>query len=249
MPDHTLEKNEAHLWYVRPQLSMDDSELQQYREFLTDEEREAIKRFRSPEDRRDRLVARILVRSVLSLYTDVPAAAWRFRAGPHGKPEIDSPTECRLLRFSLSHTNGLIACIISADRDVGVDVECVNRIHDFMDIAARVFSFNELSVLETLSQREQRIRFFELWTLKESYAKARGLGLSIPFDAVSFELAAGPVGRVRASFDPRVSDNPSRWQFGLEWLDDAHVIATSVLCGTETDVSLKVAPMPLLKTP
>ena len=123
----------------------------------------------------------------IACFTDkqaaVDPAAWRFRSGAHGRPEIAAPQSP--LRFNLSHTEGLAACAIADGDNVGIDVENVTRKHS-RRLAERVFSRRERKTLRELPAAEQARRFFELWTLKEAYLKARGLGLSIPPGALSF---------------------------------------------------------------
>lgn len=54
-------------------------------------------------------------------------------------------------------------------------------------------------------------QFLDLWTLKEAYLKARGVGLTVPTSAVSFQLEPGSTARV--TFGPEVHDDPGEWQF------------------------------------
>jgi 4'-phosphopantetheinyl transferase len=225
--DSRVRRHKADLWCVRPEQISDETELQHCRALLTPEERRSVARFARPDVRRDRLVSKALLRTVLSAYADVPPTAWRFRAGQYGKPEIDTPVLDRRLCFSLSHTEGLIACLVARSYDVGVDVECVEGVDDVIDIAVRYFGRAESSSLLELPKHDQIRRFFELWTLKEAYAKARGLGVLIPFDAVVFEFDAGAPPRPTARFGSGVSEDASRWQFTVDWVDDTHVIATA----------------------
>jgi 4'-phosphopantetheinyl transferase len=146
------------------------------------------------------LLAHGLLRTELSRYTgfqsptpiaqspksDCPVvdpAAWRFKTAAHGRPEIAAPKSP--LRFNLSHTQGLAACAVTNGCDVGIDVENITRKHS-PRLAERVFSRRELKTLRGLPAGEQARRFFELWTLKEAYLKARGLGLMIPLKTFSF---------------------------------------------------------------
>ena len=145
----------------------------------------------------------------------------------YGKPEIDTPVLHRQLRFSISHTEGLIACLVAIDHEVGVDVECVDRVDDVIDIAVRYFGRAESASLLELPRHEQIRRCFELWTLKEAYAKARGLGVLIPFDAVVFEFDGEARPRPTARFGSALSDDASRWRFTVDWVDDSHVMATA----------------------
>jgi 4'-phosphopantetheinyl transferase len=70
-------------------------------------------------------------------------------------------------------------------------------------------------------------RFFLYWTLKESYIKARGMGLALPLSAFSFELDS-PGSGVRVQFDPSLADDPGRWHFSVLSYGRRHAIATGV---------------------
>src|SRR5690606_33310169 len=95
------------------------------------------------------------------------------------------------LVFNLSHTDGLIACAVSRGREVGVDVEWLDRRGGDIDVADRFFSRYEVQALYAQPPERRRDRFFRYWTLKESYIKARGMGLALPLDRFSFELDRG----------------------------------------------------------
>ena len=234
-PDSPTKNTNVDLWCVRPQDTADQTDLQRCRDLLTPEERQAADQFYVPDIRRDRLISKALMRTVLSSYIDVPPTEWRFRSGLHGKPEIDTPAIGRRLHFSLSRTKGLIACLVAMDHEVGVDVEYVDRTCDVIDIAARYFTPAESSSLLELTHQDRIHRFFELWTLKEAYVKARGLGLFLPLDAAAFEfhgVATHPTTR----FGSAASDDASRWQFTVDWVDRRHVLATVTACGSEVRV-------------
>ena len=88
----TLAGRHAHLWWIRPDTIGDPAELARCRALLTDDEREKTDRFRFARDRQTCLITRVLVRTTLSRYCDVPPARWRFRTNDHGRPEMPSTT-------------------------------------------------------------------------------------------------------------------------------------------------------------
>jgi 4'-phosphopantetheinyl transferase len=182
-------------------------------------------RFRFDRDRRLYLATRVLARHVLSRYENISPAEWRFAAGSHGKPRVDSPTLEVPLHFNLSNTSGLVVCAVSrAHEAVGVDIERTDRPAEYDRLAARFFSLEEAEGLARLPDASKRGRFFQLWTLKESYIKARGLGLALPLEQFAFT----PGEAIRVAFDPRLSDDPSLWSFALISAGPAHQLALSV---------------------
>lgn len=168
-------------------------------------------------------MTRALLRTTLSRYASVPPEAWRFVLNPHGRPEIDTPREARWLKFNLSHTNSLVACLVARERAIGVDVEDRDRRGRLLDVAERFFSPSEAATLRRLPENEQLDRFFLYWTLKESYIKARGMGLAIPLAQFSFDI--GPSITVR--FDPRLGDDPQSWQFTALSVGRRHQLAAA----------------------
>jgi 4'-phosphopantetheinyl transferase len=132
----------------------------------------------------------------------------------------------RDLHFNLTNTKGLIACIVGWTSEVGIDVESIERRGETLGIADRFFSPSEASALRALPDAEQVHRFFHLWTLKEAYIKARGMGLALPLDQFSFHLARGA--RTRISFDPRLVDDETTWQFDSFWPTQTHFVSTAV---------------------
>src|SRR5262249_34435137 len=150
-------------------------------------------RFHFPSGRRDYLVTRALVRLALSRYAAVPPERWRFTKGRYGRPEIAEPLITPRLRFNVSHTVGMVACLITVERDVGVDVETTARAGRPLEIADRYFSPAESRTLRRLPGAEQRDRFFEYWTLKESFIKAMGVGISMGLKTFSFDPDANPI--------------------------------------------------------
>ena len=158
---------------------------------LTQSEKERHDRFHFARDRKQFLATRLLVRTVLSRYVATPAAAWRFAQEPHGKPYIESPLPSPPLHFNLSNTYGLVVCTVSAAHaEIGVDVESLERDRTPLDIASHYFSAAEVTALQAQPWDCQPDFFYALWTLKESYIKARGLGTFAAAAAVFF-CAAG----------------------------------------------------------
>jgi len=182
-----LAENEIHIWTTKPQSLLDKDELlASYASLLTAEETVKQQRYKFIKDQHDALITRAFIRDLLSYYADVAPQDWRFEKGEKDKPEIVNPT--LPLRFNISHTKNLIICAVTLNDDIGCDVENIGRTNDVLAIAERYFSPQETKELFALPITEQRDRFFDYWTLKESYIKAWGLGLAIPLADFSFSI-------------------------------------------------------------
>ena len=239
-----LASGEAHVWYAWTERCCAPARLAWYRSLLSDDERVRLERFAFEHLKHEYLLTRALCRLTLSRYAEVSPAAWRFRANEFGRPQIVGSEASLPLRFNLSNARTLVACVVARDIEVGVDVEEIDRGGELVDIADRHFSEFELRALRALPSSRQNRRFFELWTLKESYIKARSLGLSIPLDQFSFTL--DPVSEVekqlpiRISFSPSLGDNAKDWQFQLFAPSERHLMAVSLRRGDGPDLRVRV---------
>jgi 4'-phosphopantetheinyl transferase len=222
----SLTSDVAHLWYVDPDSIDDWYSLAAYHTVMAPDEAQQQARYRFAAGRKEYLVTRALVRSVLSAYAPILPKDWEFVRNKHGRPEIAGPKDAPRLRFNLSNTRGLIVCLVAKDRELGVDVEDIQRHGETVAIADRFFSPTEAAELTRQPVHRQRDRFFDYWTLKEAYIKARGMGLAIPLDHFSYHLENPDA--IRISFQKELPDNPSRWQFSLMTLGGRHRIATAI---------------------
>ncbi|HEY2735377.1 MAG TPA: 4'-phosphopantetheinyl transferase superfamily protein, partial [Polyangiales bacterium] len=174
---------------------------------LSDDERERHARFHFDHDRDGYLVAHALTRRLLAEVAGDDARALTCIANEHGRPALCSPRAALPFRFNLSHTRGLVACGVTRAREIGIDVERIDREVELLAVARHVFSPREIGELERMLGEAQRRRFFELWTLKEAYVKAIGKGLAAPLRSISF--APGPHDPVPVHFDPEANDDAS----------------------------------------
>ncbi|MBL4900161.1 MAG: 4'-phosphopantetheinyl transferase superfamily protein [Colwellia sp.] len=217
-----IKKNEIHLWQVNPDKITQAELLSKYKNLLSNDEIKKQQRYKFSQDRHDALITRAFVRDLLSYYADIAPHDWRFNKGVKDKPEIVNPP--LPLRFNLSHTKGLIICAVTLEDDIGCDVENTTRNNDVLAIANRYFSSIETKELFSLPIVQQRHRFFDYWTLKESYIKAWGLGLTIPLKDFSFNIVDASVEKtttftiknaISLSFAQHRVDNADKWR---NWL-------------------------------
>ncbi len=150
---------------------------------LTEDERARHDRLLVPAARQRFLGARLLCRAVLSLYADVPPAAWRFTAGRYGRPRIDGRGWD--LDFNLTHTNGLIAAIVVRSRTAGLDAEATPARPEAVGLAPKVLTPLETELLGRSRGEDRGHAFADSWVAKEAYTKATGMGMCRGFDAFS----------------------------------------------------------------
>lgn len=203
-------RTEIHLYLVND-AAVTAETLSACRNIVSPSEHRRLERFHTAHDQRQGLVTRALLRTVLSRYRPtVDPRDWSFEVNAYGRPAIATDLNAKLF-FNLSHSRGLIALLIAEDREIGVDVEWRDRAVDAVELADQVFARVEMSDLQSLVPSRQRDRFFDLWTLKEAYTKARGMGLSIPLSDIAFRF--GENGHLTTTFAQSFADTPSRWRF------------------------------------
>uniref|UniRef100_A0A0R5QMQ8 holo-[acyl-carrier-protein] synthase n=2 Tax=Salvia miltiorrhiza TaxID=226208 RepID=A0A0R5QMQ8_SALMI len=240
---------ETHLWYVKPSEVKSESLLKQYFDILSPCERENVLRLQGEELRKSALLARALVRTTIAKYqmnSPVDPRSLKFRKNMHGKPEVCWPSmddwDPPPLHFNLSHTSSLIACGVTVNSQIGIDVEEKQRStkHDILSFARRYFSKYEVQLLAAVSdpQAQQR-EFIKLWTLKEAYVKALGKGFSgAPFKTFTIRFRAVMEGGFKALDESSTKgyeiivdsvDDPTNvttsWQFLLLELGGSHYAA------------------------
>ncbi len=217
--------HEAHVWFSIPESVQDDELLQRFKTLLSDEELDKYRRFHFPADRHRYLVSHTLLRKTLSAYIDLPPADWYFSHNEHGRPEIANPG-LPPLRFNLTHTNGLVCCLVTLDDDCGIDAEKISTRHNPVSIAARMFSPAEHAGLSRLQGLEQLEYFYRRWTLREAYVKARGIGLTLPTRKLHFHIRHEA--DIGIEFDASIDDDSGNWMFQL-WRPSPEHIAAVVI--------------------
>jgi 4'-phosphopantetheinyl transferase len=200
---------EVHVWRIA--LVQPKQVIQHYRTFLAKDEIQRADRFYFEKDRNSFTVARGALREILGACLNLNPREINFTYGPQGKPDLAEPQRTSGLRFNLSHSGGIALLAVARNRELGIDVEQIRPDFASLEIATRFFSPEECARLQALPAHQSVDAFFNCWTRKEAYIKARGQGLSIPLD--SFVVAFAP-GDEPALLQVKSGDeNFSRWCF------------------------------------
>jgi 4'-phosphopantetheinyl transferase len=181
-----LSADEIHLWLAHLDHYSSDS----LKPLLAEDEVSRADRFHFTRDRNHYIVARGLLRKLLAAYLDLIAAELRFAYAEKGKPALEK-SQGSSLNFNVAHSGGLAIYAFSRGREVGVDLEFIRE--DLADekIAERFFSTCEIDALKSVPADLRKQAFFNCWTRKEAYIKARGEGLSMPLDEFDVSLVPG----------------------------------------------------------
>lgn len=193
--------NEIHVWQVN--LDRSPSEF----DCLSRDEQERKARFKQAHHRNRFGNGRNALRLIIQNYLQIPAAELRFTYGVNGKPTL-SPNDSPDLHFNVSHSESFMLAAFSSTSEIGVDVEMNRKIPDEAQIVKRFFEASEREEYFSLPPNMRTQAFFNAWTRKEAFVKARGDGLQIPLD--SFSVSLDPrepcVIETRSSNEEKVSD-------------------------------------------
>ena len=235
-----LADDAIYIWRIRFDVTdpQPDARLEDWRRLLSIEERRRADAFRGPGLRRDYLLTHAVLRTVLGWRLGVAPAEVQFAAGSFAgagsrKPAIAAGEggEASGLRFNLSHTQGAALIAISVGRELGVDIERQRPMEDLAAIARAVMSAGELKQWQELTAEEQTPAFYRVWTRKEAYLKAIGLGLFRDPPAVTVPVL--PV-FLNETGGWRVADSAGDGEWRVADVEVAEGYSASVCCEGES---------------
>lgn len=167
------------------------------------------------------LVAHVATRFVLSHYGQRTPGDWEFTRTENGRPEIAGAPAG--VRFNISHTEGMVAMLVHSEHDAGVDVESSWRATNIESVSRRVFTESERGEMFALPQDRWAERFYQLWTLKESFIKAKGKGFAMPLSKFSFTI--GDDGLIGFDCELSLDPDPTAWRYQTHWIESGHVVS------------------------
>ena len=202
----TLGQTEVHVW--RAALDVEAAIVSRMYELLSADERARAERFHFQIDRRHFIVARAHLRMILSRYISIAPAEVRFSYSDHGKPMLANGQD-RKIKFTLAHSAGIALFAFTRAGEIGVDLELIRPEIAGDDVARRFFSAAEVACLERVPAPARQEAFFDCWTRKEAFVKAKEIGLSLGLDQFDVTLdPTEPAALLRTGWDP---DEASRW--------------------------------------
>jgi 4'-phosphopantetheinyl transferase len=221
----TLHKDEIHVWRVcldQPQFTF-----QYLAQTLSQDEQIRAKNYCFERDRRRFITGRGMLRLILSSYLQIDPIHVRFRYGDHGKPMLNDVFSADGLHFNLSHSEELALYAITTERSIGIDLEKAHPIPEVESIAKQFFSPSESATLSGLPAITKVEAFFNCWTRKEAYLKARGEGFARALDQFDVSMIPGePAALLRVEGD---SQEAARWSLRAITPAPGYVAALAVL--------------------
>jgi 4'-phosphopantetheinyl transferase len=181
-----------HIWLLRLEAESSKPErIALWESWLSDTERAKANAFFAERHRLDYIAAHAALRFVLGNCLGVTPAGVRFSEGTKGeKPALLKQKGRPDLRFNLSHTAGAVLIAIAWEQEIGVDVEWQRPLDDLATMVRSVMSEVEFDRWNRLPQADRERAFYHLWTRKEAYLKAIGLGLYRTLQDVTVPVSA-----------------------------------------------------------
>jgi len=186
-----LAAGEVQLWAVR--LNPDPAQVERLSRLLSSSERERAGRYRFARDQRRYVVRHGFLRWLLGRHLASAPEAVRFATGPHGKPRL---AENQGMHFNLSHSDEMALIGLSRDSELGIDIENARHVDDEEAIVHRLFTHRESAAYFRAPVSDRPVVFFNCWTRKEAFVKARGAGLSLSLKLFDVSVLPGEAARI-----------------------------------------------------
>jgi len=216
-----LGPDEVHVWCAP--LDQPSRVLARLRLLLSADELARAGRYYFEKDERHFVAGRGVLRTLLGRYLRRPPEQFSFKSNAYGKPSLAGGGP---LNFNLSHSHGLALYAFTLAREIGIDIEHMRAEVDCRELAAHYFSPLEVRTLLALPLESQRQAFFNCWTRKEAYIKARGEGLSRPLAGFDVTLAPGePASLLRGDEEEGVG---ARWSLRELSVPEGYAAAVAV---------------------
>jgi 4'-phosphopantetheinyl transferase len=179
-----LKSGEVHVWLSR----LDYENAEEFERIISADERARAERFRFDLHRNQFVVARGLLRVILGEYLQTNPSQLRFEYGKYGKPSIGGEFRSAI-KFNVSHSDNLALYAVSADREIGVDIERIDP-SSIEEMISQCLTSLETKRFQNLPENKRNLFFFDCWTRKEAYLKACGNGFLVSPNQIETSLSS-----------------------------------------------------------
>lgn len=232
-PVPSLDDKSCHIWLAR--VAELQAQLDAFESMLSNSELERAQRFVKLSLRHDFTCAHGWLRQVLAGYQACDPALMQFSFNDHGKPHLSDGG----VSFNMSHSRGVVAIAVMRSGMVGIDVQHHDPQVELLAIAERFFAQEEAAWLKSVPDAQRQAVFYRIWSLKEAYIKAVGLGMALPLSSFAFV----------ASTDSSAAEllrQPTEWQrdWSVHVLDAMDEYSLALITEQECCVPVVVRSLP-----
>jgi 4'-phosphopantetheinyl transferase len=216
-----------HIFAVNISEGLDKLKFDRLFDQLSPEKQNKIRRMLKYEDRVRSLVGELLVKHAIWRLTNIPRHEIRFAMNAYGKPQLDVADS---VHFNIAHSGDWVVCATDSN-PVGVDIEKIHSVD--LHMARHFFSEAEFEQLIVLPAAQRLAFFFDIWTLKESYIKADGRGLSLSLNSFSI---------IKQGFDIHLvaEDETRKFRFKQYDIDPAYKLSLCAITRHFPDQVIKI---------
>ncbi|MFU8843555.1 MAG: 4'-phosphopantetheinyl transferase family protein [Bacteroidales bacterium] len=197
----------------------------QFMLLLPDYARDRVLRNKQPLDRQRSLLGEIMIRAVIRKFKELPPDQIELGITEKGKSFLRGMHD---FHFNLSHSGKWVVVAVSV-HEVGVDIEKIEKAR--FEVAKRFFSRDEYQQLQSLHGEVKNFQFYSLWTVKESYLKYLGKGLTQALSSFSVRNNHGKMELEQSS------DLMSKVYFHQYQLPENHLVS---VCSPEDHFSREI---------
>lgn len=168
--------------YVTKIKEVSEEILEDLTRFISKEKKSKLQKLKHREDKLRSLIGEILARYIIAENISVKNGDMIFETNIYGKPFLRDYSD---FHFNISHSGDYVLCAIDS-KPIGIDIEKVVPI-EYETIASNFFTVKEINYIKREDFKNQINKFYEIWTIKESYVKAYGQGLNMCFKDFSVD--------------------------------------------------------------
>ncbi|MEG0927535.1 4'-phosphopantetheinyl transferase family protein [Chryseobacterium sp.] len=161
-----------HIYCIHIDKALNETEFQELTRYVSPDKKAKIHRFRKPIDAARSLLGDLIIRTILCKHYGLKNDEIQYEYQEFGKPFLPNHPH---FHFNISHSGDWVVGVVS-NHPIGIDIEKITEVKE--DLASLALCTEEHQKLQALNEMDQNLFFFKLWTLKESYVKAIGTGLS-----------------------------------------------------------------------
>ncbi|PGD99984.1 4'-phosphopantetheinyl transferase family protein [Bacillus pseudomycoides] len=169
------------IYAIKKPYFIDENRYNALLSLVSTEKKKKINRYVKKEEAYRSLLGDVLIRSVICKQYKIFNQDIKYDYNEYGKPYWKGSNH---FSFNISHSEDWIVCIVDKF-PVGIDIEKICPAN--LEIGSHFFSDEEVEDLNAKSSFGKVDYFYDLWTLKESYIKAIGKGLSIPLNSFTIK--------------------------------------------------------------
>lgn len=219
-----LSNDQVHIWRIN--LKQNFQQIPALTKLLNLKEQDRAERFKVKKAKNNFIIARGVLRLLLAKYLCITPKEIVFKQNSYGKPLLN----CEPIKFNISHANDYALFIFAKNYHVGIDVESVRNDFDFIAIAQKFFSQQEIAALLNIPQEQQIQAFFNCWSRKEAFIKGIGTGIFFALDKFAVEVCNKTSGKLKLDIDEEKLFELQSVNWSLEALNpgNGHVGAFAV---------------------